>query len=208
MKKIILCIIMVIIHISGASGSGKTTLGNKIKEELGGKVLVKDLDDLFFDFVKIKEKSKESLEELKKNWKKEYQEFIYDFINEQMKPIIFVGLNTDLGSINIHGNVFKQPRAFYDVRADYKFYIDLSVEKVVEQKFYRSVDKLARRKEMWMERYWRDKNRVVSDLKELFDLLEWEKQTDNWNKLYKKHKYQFMDKRDIYREVVKIIKKL
>jgi len=199
---------MVIIHISGASGSGKTTLGNKIKEELGGKVLVKDLDDLFFDFVKIKEKSKESLEELKKNWKKEYQEFIYDFINEQMKPIIFVGLNTDLGSINIHGNVFKQPRAFYDVRADYKFYIDLSVEKVVEQKFYRSVDKLARRKEMWMERYWRDKNRVVSDLKELFDLLEWEKQTDNWNKLYKKHKYQFMDKRDIYREVVKIIKKL
>jgi len=199
---------MVIIHISGASGSGKTTLGNKIKEELGGKVLVKDLDDLFFDFVKIKEKSKESLEELKKNWKKEYQEFIYDFINEQMKPIIFVGLNTDLGSINIHGNVFKQPRAFYDVRADYKFYIDLSVEKVVEQKFYRSVDKLARRKEMWMERYWRDKNRVVSDLKELFDLLEWEKQTDNWNKLYKKHKYQFMDKRDIYREVVKIIRKL
>jgi len=125
-----------------------------------------------------------------------------------MKPIIFVGLNTDLGSINIHGNVFKQPRAFYDVRADYKFYIDLSVEKVVEQKFYRSVDKLARRKEMWMERYWRDKNRVVSDLKELFDLLEWEKQTDNWNKLYKKHKYQFMDKRDIYREVVKIIRKL
>jgi len=199
---------MVIIHISGASGSGKTTGGNKIKEELGGKVLVKDLDDLFFDFVKIKEKSKESLEELKKNWKKEYQEFIYDFINEQMKPIIFVGLNTDLGSINIHGNVFKQPRAFYDVRADYKFYIDLSVEKVVEQKFYRSVDKLARRKEMWMERYWRDKNRVVSDLKELFDLLEWEKQTDNWNKLYKKHKYQFMDKRDIYREVVKIIRKL
>jgi len=49
---------MVIIHISGASGSGKTTLGNKIKEELGGKVLVKDLDDLFFDFVKIKEKTK------------------------------------------------------------------------------------------------------------------------------------------------------
>jgi len=29
---------MVIIHISGASGSGKTTLGNKMKEELGGKV--------------------------------------------------------------------------------------------------------------------------------------------------------------------------
>ena len=42
----------IIIHISGASGSGKTTLGNKLKEEYGNKIIVKDTDDLRRDFIK------------------------------------------------------------------------------------------------------------------------------------------------------------
>jgi uridine kinase len=41
----------IIIHISGASGSGKTTLGNKLKDKLGNKVIIKDLDDLRDEFI-------------------------------------------------------------------------------------------------------------------------------------------------------------
>ena len=41
-----------IIHISGASGSGKTTLGNKLKEQFGKKIIVKDLDDLRDEHIK------------------------------------------------------------------------------------------------------------------------------------------------------------
>ena len=50
----------IIIHISGASGSGKTTLGNKLKETFGSKIIVKDLDDLFNEYV-----TKNKIENLK-----------------------------------------------------------------------------------------------------------------------------------------------
>lgn len=40
-----------IIHISGPSGSGKTFLGNKLKENFGSKIVVKDLDDLRYEFI-------------------------------------------------------------------------------------------------------------------------------------------------------------
>ena len=43
----------IIIHISGASGSGKTFLGNHLKEQFGKKIIVKDLDDLRDEFIKI-----------------------------------------------------------------------------------------------------------------------------------------------------------
>ena len=43
-----------IIHISGAQGSGKTTLGEKLKEIYGNEIYVKDLDDLFGEFLRKK----------------------------------------------------------------------------------------------------------------------------------------------------------
>jgi len=90
-----------IIHISGPSGSGKTTLGNKLKEKFKNKIVVKDLDDLLFEFVMIKEKSKYPVSTILKNWKEDYQKYIDKYIKNQNKPIIFVGLNTDLGSFMI-----------------------------------------------------------------------------------------------------------
>jgi len=79
-----------IIHISGASGSGKTTLGNKLKEEYGNKIIVKDIDDLRREFI----------EDYYGNMKfdiidmSEYQLYIDKFVkNNSLKPLIFVGLN-------------------------------------------------------------------------------------------------------------------
>ena len=76
-----------IIHISGAPGSGKTTIGLKLKEHYKTKVIVKDLDDLFAEFMKLNTTKFSS---------KKYQNFINDFINKHNnKSIIFVGLNTE-----------------------------------------------------------------------------------------------------------------
>ena len=74
----------IVIHISGPSGVGKTTLGNKLKEKFGNKIMVKDLDDLRFEFVKEKYGS------YKKVWstkdfvwdKKGYQKWIDDYVTE------------------------------------------------------------------------------------------------------------------------------
>ena len=45
-----------IIHISGAPGSGKTTLGEELQkhfQKYKSKIIVKDLDDLFWDIYPI-----------------------------------------------------------------------------------------------------------------------------------------------------------
>ena len=41
----------IIIHNSGSIGSGKTILGNKLKDKYGDKIMVKDLDDLYYEFI-------------------------------------------------------------------------------------------------------------------------------------------------------------
>ena len=83
-----------IIHISGAPGSGKTTIGLKLKKHYGTKVIVKDLDDLFAEFIKSNTKKFSS---------KKYQKFINDFINEHNdKSIIFVGLNSEYLTNNFY----------------------------------------------------------------------------------------------------------
>jgi len=74
-----------IIHISGAPGSGKTTIGLKLKKHYKNKVIIKDLDDLFAEFMKLNTEKFNS---------KKYQNFIDDFINKHNKTIIFVGLNS------------------------------------------------------------------------------------------------------------------
>ncbi len=76
-----------IIHISGAPGSGKTTIGLKLKKHYKTKVIVKDLDDLFAEFMKLNTTKFSS---------KKYQNFINDFINKHNnKSIIFVRLNSE-----------------------------------------------------------------------------------------------------------------
>jgi cytidylate kinase len=62
-----------IIHISGAPGSGKTTIRLRLKKHYKTKLIVKDLDDLFAEFMKLNTKKFSS---------KKYQNFIDDFINK------------------------------------------------------------------------------------------------------------------------------
>ena len=69
-----------IIHISGASGSGKTTLGNKLKEHFKSKIVVKDLDDLRGEFIKIQYGNKFNWEKFDSNI---YQSFLDKYILSQ-----------------------------------------------------------------------------------------------------------------------------
>lgn len=114
-----------IIHISGAPGSGKTTLGIKLKAYYKSKIIAKDLDDLFAEYMKPNTIFNS----------KKYQKFIYDFIKNITKPItkpvIFVGLNSDPIS---KGSVF------YDIKATHKFFIDLPIDINLQRHFIRELD--------------------------------------------------------------------
>lgn len=41
----------IIIHITGPSGSGKTTFGKKLKNKYKNKIIIKDIDDLRYEFI-------------------------------------------------------------------------------------------------------------------------------------------------------------
>ena len=127
-----------IIHISGAPGSGKTTIGLKLKEHYKIKVIVKDLDDLFAEFMKLN--TKFSI--------KKYQNFIDDFINKHNnKSIIFVGLNSE-----------HITNKFYKINPDYKFYIDLPVDVNLKRHFLSEINECLN----WMQN--RDKNILFNQL--------------------------------------------
>lgn len=119
----------IVIHISGPSGSGKTTLGFKIKEYYNSNVIVKDLDDLRDEFIKktYDTTQKWSLNEI------EYQNYINNFIVKYKKPIIFVGL-----SDNPSGN----KQMYYDVHANYKYFIGCDDNIILERKCKRMFQNL------------------------------------------------------------------
>lgn len=82
------------------------------------KVIVKDLDDLCAEFMKLNTTKFSS---------KKYQNFINDFINKHNnKSIIFVELNSE-----------HITNKFYNINPDYKFYIDLPVNINLKRHFFK-----------------------------------------------------------------------
>lgn len=103
-----------IIHISGPSGSGKTFLGTKLKQHFKNKIVVQDLDNLRDEFIKsfYGNKSWTYIDE------PEYQNYIDNYIKQQKKPIVFVGLNDN----TIFG---KNKKLYYNVHSQHNYYIDI-----------------------------------------------------------------------------------
>jgi len=186
-----------IIHISGASGSGKTTMGNNIKKKYKNKIIVKDLDDLFLEF----------MNEKGYNWNKKfnpkiYQKYINDFINKQHKPIIFVGLNMDM---------WHNPEHYYDVKADYKFYIDMDIETIFKQKCERFIRKIfGERINDFLENVISNEKETMKRISEMMKKYECsfnaiKKINKKRNKDYKKMGYNFMNQKNIYQKIFNIL---
>jgi hypothetical protein len=113
-----------VIHICGASGSGKTTLGDKLKKEFGDKIIVKDLDNLRNEFINETYDTSKSwgFEDIK------YQKYINNFIKNQKKPLILVGLND-----NEWG---EDKNLYYNLYSQYNFYIEIDDKIITKQKMY------------------------------------------------------------------------
>ncbi len=184
-----------IIHISGAPGSGKTTIGLKLKKHYKTKVIVKDLDDLFAEFMKLNTKKFSS---------KKYQNFIDDFINKHNnKSIIFVGLNSE-----------HLTNKFYKINPDYKFYIDLSVDINLKRHFLREIDGWLdwmqnRDKNLLFHQLLNDENEVINGLtKSLTRSLKISEQKEfimSFDAHYITENYQFLSSIQIYNKIIKLI---
>ena len=185
----------IIIHISGAPGSGKTTIGLKLKKYYKTKVIVKDLDDLFGEFMKLNTKKFSS---------KKYQKFIDDFINKyNNKSIIFVGLNSE-----------HLTNKFYKINPDYKFYINLPVNINLERHFLREIEGWInwmqnRDKNILFNQLLNNENEVINNLsKSLSKSLKISKQKKfimSFDAHYRTENYQFLSSTSIYNKIIKLI---
>jgi uridine kinase len=193
----------IIIHISGASGSGKTTLGNKLKDKLGNKVIIKDLDELIDEFITNFYGNK-SFTYIDEN---EYQNYIYDYINKQKKPIIFVGLN-DNNNPKVERFIKSKVKKYYDLRSQYNYYIDIDDSIITKQKCIRLLDARINDKMAMNDLVNNNEKFVkmfVEEIKKDCSFKKTIKMNSKWNKDYKKKGYIFMPSENIYKSVVKLL---
>ena len=188
-----------IIHISGPSGSGKSTLGNKLKAYFKQKhknVSIKDLDDLFHKFMKLKG--------YKWGFKfntKEYQNYIDNYIaRNKNKPIIFVGLNLDM-----HHN----PKHYYNLHSNYNYYIQLNYDKVFQQKCKRLLNDISQKHNIIIKEIKQNETETINGLLDAFKFecgyKQIIKETNEWNKAYKNKSYTFLSFDKIFNKIITII---
>ncbi len=193
----------IIIHISGATGSGKTTLGNKLKYNYKNKIVVKDLDELIDEFIQ-KFYGNKPFTYIDEN---EYQNYIYDYINKQKKPIIFVGLN-DNNNPKVERFIKSKTKKYYDLQSQYNYYIDLDDMIIVKQKCLRLLDARINDKMAMNDLVNNNEKFVkmfVEEIKKDCSAKKTIKMNNKWKKDYEKQGYKFMTRENIYKSVVKIL---
>jgi adenylate kinase family enzyme len=209
-----------IIHICGASGSGKTYLGNILKQKFKSKIVMCDLDDLRNNFISGCLKANMSYVKFVRNYAKNYQLVLDKFIEKNKnKPIIFVGINTYINgeTYGYRGKDYK-PKLFLDTRADYKFYIKVSTNIIIKQRWNREYndfmnrfyDYMIREKNNIYDQIIHDEKKAKKDVIDyVTDIMNFErtkKHIKKCNNFYKKNKYEFMTSYDIYKKSANIIK--
>lgn len=186
-----------IIHISGPSGSGKTFLGTKLKQHFKNKIVVQDLDNLRDEFIKsfYGNKSWTYIDE------PEYQNYIDNYIKQQKKPIVFVGLNDN----TIFG---KNKKLYYNVHSQHNYYIDIDDMTIVKQKCLRLLNDI-QGDEMALNDLLVNNEKFVKKfaqaIKRECGAKETIKMNRKWKKDYEKQGYKLMSRENIYKSVVKLL---
>ena len=193
----------IVIHISGPSGAGKTTLGNKLIYKFGDKIVVKDIDDLRFDFVK---KEYGGFADFKfnkgDNWNAaKYQKYIDNFIKKQKKPIVFVGLN--------HMPWWNKI-LYYDMHPDHKFYIKLNTDIIFKQKCGRFIEQVfIKNKEQMLNDIIKDEKSTIKNISAGFknecSYLQVKSMNKVWNLDYKSQGYTYLTREKIFDSVCTIL---
>ena len=122
-----------IIHIAGTPGSGKTTLGKKLNQIYNNQIFVYDTDD-FFNYTEEEKNQlfnemitkEQYLEIWTKIISKKLNKLIHDNANE--KIIVLTGILTAFG---------QKWCPLFDVGADYRFMIKISLEEVIKRYYTR-----------------------------------------------------------------------
>lgn len=174
-----------------------------MKKKFGNKIIVKDIDELRWDFIEAEYNNIPPPP--KKFDKHKYQKWIDNFIDRNsktLKPIIFVGLN--------HMPWWNK-NVYYDMRPNYKFYIKLDDDTIFKQKCGRFIGDLSTYKDNIINRFIDDENKELFIINDAFKhecgYDETKRMIASWDKAYRNQGYKFMSRDKIFDEIVKIINK-
>lgn len=192
-----------IIHIAGAPGSGKSTLGVWIKNNYDkSKVIVFDIDDLYNNFIRAKEREAATLATIKKNWSKDMQKFIDEIVKKHQKSVlVFVGLNYPDPRIQFKNKeIFVKPFKL-KLYADHKFYIDVPVKQLIEQRLTRVLNQLSKTDDARLKTMLKKNDKTIE-----VNIKEWVDDAKEWKSTFAKGKYKMMGSSDIKKSLTNIVK--
>ncbi|VBB18266.1 AAA domain protein [Yasminevirus sp. GU-2018] len=184
-----------IIHVSGVQGSGKTHMGSKLQMYYGDIVHIKDLDDLYSEF-----SSTDSTN---------YQAFIDEFIlKHKDKPIIFVGLDAELCLDPRNKTKESESSATYNLHAEHKFFIDEADHKILQQRFFRQIQKMNDRREEFFEMWTESPEKMQEKLIRYVDISGWANNNRECRDLHVKRGYKLLSYDDIIESIRQIMQNL
>lgn len=211
----------IIIHISGASDPGKSFVGQKLNEKFKDAIVVRDLGELWQNYISIQRSTGVSIDDFFDGILSGYQTYIDDFIKDNnSKPIIFIGINVFVQGEKqpYMGRTRDLPNIFFDLHADYKFYIDMPINKIIKQNFNSEFSKIVNWLRSDKEYFLRDMlkdvhttHQQISDdfQKQLFSINpdEWRIMASKWSSFYSGQNYVFLPLDKIYDSTVMILNK-
>ena len=91
------------------------------------------------------------------------------------------------------------------MKADHKYYIYIDENIILKQRFLRQVDKLFKRKDEFINTFLENKKNeklIQEKILRYVNIIAWRKQMNECNKLYKKRDYKFMNREQIYNDIL------
>lgn len=180
-----------IIHVSGSQGSGKTHLGDKVKLYYGDLIHVKDLDNLYYEFIQTDGTN--------------YQMYVDNFIiKHKNKPILFVGLDSDV-CLGPQTHKSKETTLDVSVHAKHKFFINIDDDKILRQRFNRQIQKLYNNRDEFFDLWQKDPSNAQEKLIRYINLDDWKDNNVECQKIYIKKNYESLSYEEIFEKIKEIL---
>ncbi len=93
---------------------------------------------------------------------------------------------------------------FYDLHTNHKYYIKSSND-TLKQRFFRQLDKLDKRKELFFEQWLENPDKIQEKIFRFVDINKWKDNNTKCDDIYRSRGYEFLNAEEIFDAVCEIL---